>query len=152
MTFSRLAASGGLLILFLGCGGAPSDADRTALEEEFAAMMTNAVLEGHFTSGWDATEPTLRAERYEVQGVSKLAGDLWTIQTRIQYGERDVVAPVPARVVWAGDTPMISLTDVTIPGVGTFTARVTFYRDRYAGMWWAGDERGGSLFGIVRRQ
>jgi len=30
---------------------------------------------------------------------------------RIQNGKRDVTAPVPVAVKWAGDTPVIMLTD-----------------------------------------
>jgi hypothetical protein len=32
--------------------------------------------------------------------------------------------PIPLIVRWAGDTPVITLTDLTIPGVGTFTTRL----------------------------
>ena len=33
------------------------------------------------------------------------------------------------------DTPIILMTDATIPGMGTFTARVFFHGDLYAGTW-----------------
>jgi hypothetical protein len=59
--------------------------------------------------------------------------------------------PVPVKVLWAEDTPMISLTDAAIPGLGTFSARIVFFRDRYAGMW-SHDEVGGSQFGRIVRQ
>ena len=30
---------------------------------------------------------------------------------------------------------MVSMTDLGLPGLGTYTARVAFYRDSYAGIW-----------------
>ncbi len=44
---------------------------------------------------------------------------------------------------------MVSLTDLTIPGLGTFTARVLFYEDRYAGTWQHG-KVGGHMFGKIQ--
>jgi hypothetical protein len=44
----------------------------------------------------------------------------------------------------------VTLTDADIPGVGTFTARVVFFRDHYSGMWWHG-ETGGNQFGRILR-
>ena len=70
------------------------------------------------------------------------------IHARIEYGGHDVTVPIPVRIEWAGDTPVISLTDVEVPGLGTFTARVLFYRGRYAGTWQHG-ETGGSQFGRI---
>ena len=49
---------------------------------------------------------------------------------------------------WAGDTPVVELTDLTIPGLGTYTARVLFYRDEYAGTW-KGKNAGGQMFGRI---
>ena len=61
--------------------------------------------------------------------------------------------PLPVSIKWAGDTPVITLTDLSIPGMGTYSARVVLYRDQYAGNverpegWW------GQVFGnIVRAQ
>ena len=58
--------------------------------------------------------------------------------------------PVPVRLEWAGDTPVVSVTDLGLPGLGTYTARVAFYRDLYAGMWW-GSSHGGNMFGKIER-
>ena len=51
-------------------------------------------------------------------------------------------------VKWAGDTPVISLTNKAIPGFGTFTARVMFYGDEYAGTW-SGGSHGGLMWGKI---
>lgn len=49
---------------------------------------------------------------------------------------------------WLGDTPMITMTEVPLPPLGTFTARVFFYGDRYAGTW-QHDAVGGHMFGRI---
>ena len=136
-----------LSAVFLGCGGgdAVTEAEREAREEAFRQSMSGVVLEGFFTVG-DGAE--LRKERYEIAKVSKLGGDIWVFQARIQYGSRDVTVPVPVRMEWAGDTPVLSLTEVAIPGLGTFTARVLFYDEQYVGVWSHG-EVGGLHFGQI---
>jgi hypothetical protein len=51
-------------------------------------------------------------------------------------------------VKWAGDTPVISVTDVGVPGLGTYTARVVVYGDQYAGIWSTSDgSHGGQMWG-----
>lgn len=60
-----------------------------------------------------------------------------------------VALPVP--ILWAGDTPMVSLTNFTIPGSGTFTAHVLFHDGAYAGTWSGGNGRGGKMFGAIRK-
>ena len=45
---------------------------------------------------------------------------------------------------------MITLTDFTVPGLGTFSARVVIYRNKYAGTWSHG-EVGGHLFGTIEK-
>lgn len=121
--------------------------EQERLEAEFEKTMTGAVLAGKFSlTGREG----LSDERYTISSVSKVGGDVWLINSRIQYGSRDVTVPVPVKVLWAGDTPVISLTDVAIPGVGTFTARVLIYRGQYAGTWSGGDH-GGEMFGRIER-
>ncbi len=152
-----------LLIVIPACSTAPpSPADREALERAFEESMRGAVLNGHFTvrrhdesgSGTEQQEQqenvNLRSERYEVEKVVKRAGDIWTFHARIQFSSTDVTVPVPVRLTWSGDTPMVSVTDLGIPGMGTYTARVVFYRDSYAGMWWGGSH-GGNLFGRIEK-
>lgn len=138
-------------LIFCGCSSTapPNDAERQAREEAFAASMRGVVLEGSFTI--DGREDRkLRVERYEIEKAAKLGGDIWTFHSRIQYGDHDVTLPVPVKLLWAGDTPMVSLTDAGIPGLGTFIARVLFYEDRYAGIWRHG-EAGGAQFGRIVR-
>ena len=133
-----------LLLLAGGCGR-KTDASRAELEKRFAESLSGATLEGHFTMGKDAK---LRDDKYTIQKVSKIGGNLWLFQARVQYGSHDVTVPLPLPVEWAGDTPVVELTDLTIPGLGTYTARVLFYRDEYAGTW-KGKNAGGQMFGKI---
>ena len=122
--------------------------------------MRGAVLDGQFTvfSEGEGANPAdtegepvkLRSERYEIEKAVKLAGDVWTFHARIQFGDKDVTLPVPVTLTWAGDTPVVGVTDLGLPGLGSYTARVVFYRDSYAGMWWGG-KHGGNLFGTIKR-
>jgi hypothetical protein len=125
--------------------GAPDDAAK--LHAEFAKLLTGCTMSGHFTV--DGKSDALKEERYEVESVTKLpAGDLWLFKVRIRYGDHDVNVPLPLTVSWAGKTPVIVVDHLTIPGLGTFDARVVIADQRYAGTWQHG-EVGGHLFGKV---
>jgi len=123
---------------------------REQLEKELAATLTNAVLSGQFTVDGQADSKPPRDEKYTITEAKKLQGNLWLLMTRIQYGDHDVTVPLSIPIEWSGDTPMISLTNFTIPGMGTFSSRVLIYEGRYAGTWQHG-EVGGCLFGRITR-
>ena len=125
-----------------------ADPDRAALQKQFSEKMTGAALVGRFSIDGEKSDKPPQAERYELERVSPLYGDHWLFVARIKYGDTDIKVPMTLQVLWAGDTPMISLTDLAIPGLGTFTARVMFHGDRYAGTWQHG-EVGGHMWGLV---
>lgn len=117
-----------------------------ALHDKFRRLLTGAKLVGMFTVDGRALDK-LTAEAYEIQKVEKLPdGDDWAITARIKYGDKDLSFPVPVEVKWAGTTPVITLEKTTIPGLGTFSARVLFHGERYAGTW-QHDDKGGHMFG-----
>ncbi|QDV30086.1 hypothetical protein Spb1_20130 [Planctopirus ephydatiae] len=125
----------------------------TPAEEEFRKQMTGSVLVGVFSIDGRTGSP--KEERYEISEVRKVAPGkadnfVWLITSRIKYGDKDVKIPVPVEVRWAGDTPMIQLTNTTIPLMGTFTARVMIYKDRYAGTW-QHDAVGGHMWGKIEK-
>ena len=129
---------------------APAVPDQAALEKRFAETLTQATFVGRWCLVKDGELGPPKEETYTIQGAKKVSGELWIIQARIQYGQRDANVPVPVYVKWAGDTPVISLTDLAIPGLGTYTARVVVYGDTYAGTWSGGDH-GGLMNGVIRR-
>ena len=119
--------------------------DQAVLEQQFAMTLGNALLVGRFTT--DGQEQDPKEDRYTIGRVQKLAGDRWLINAHI--GAHDVTLPLVIPVKWAGDTPVISISDWTLPGFGSYTARVMIYADHYAGTWSAGRGHGGLLFGRI---
>jgi hypothetical protein len=139
-----------VLVIALSLVGCRKDAasEQEKLEKAFAEKMTGSTLVGRFSSN---KSDKLHEDRYTVAKVSKLAGDVWIWQARIQYGEHDVNVPVPVKMKWAGDTPVIELTDAGVPGMGKFTVRILFYRDEYAGTWSNDHGGGGQMFGRIEK-
>lgn len=124
------------------------NAEIDARNERFSKMFSGSVLRGQFTIDGRPLNQ-LKQEGYEIVRAKKLPkGDQWSIEARIKYGKYDLVVPVPLDVKWAGNTPVLTLDKITIPGMGTFSARVLLHDDRYAGTW-QHDEVGGHMFGKI---
>jgi len=127
---------------------ADSEPSQEELEKQFAETLTGATLVGQFTvTGVNDNKP-LAQDRYTLGTVKKLKNGFWSFEARIQYGDHDVKLPLALPVKWAGDTPVISVTKVAFPGLGTYSARVVIYGDQYAGTW-SGSDHGGQLFGRI---
>lgn len=126
----------------------PAEPGREALEKQFEQALSGATLAGFFTQNDSAPKP----DRYTISSAKKLPlGDRWLLTARIQYGDKDVTVPVIVPVKFADDTPVITVTDLPIPGMGTYWARVMIYRDRYAGTWGGGGHEG-HLWGKIERK
>ena len=138
-----------LLFLCVGCARKPTVDIQPDLEQKFQQMMSGVTLIGHSASLKD--ESVAGEEKYVIEKVSKLGGETWLFHARIQYGSHDVPVPLPVTMKWAGDTPVITINNLTIPGLGTYTARVLLYQDQYAGTW-SSKDHGGQLFGKIVRQ
>jgi len=123
---------------------------REELIKKLEDDLTNVKLIGRFTiAGREDRDP--KAEEYTITSAMKLPdGDLWLLKARIKYGDKDVTMPIPLEIKWAGDTPVITLTNLSIPRLGTFTSRVVIYDNRYAGTWQHGNV-GGNLFGRIEK-
>ena len=103
---------------------------------------------GGLTGDGGLTAP--QEDSYTITSATKLAGDFWVISARIRYGEIDVTLPVPVRVVWADDTPIITLDNLNLPGVGRYSARVVIFGGFYCGIWFCGEKNyGGVMSGRV---
>lgn len=129
--------------------GIPSQAE---LEKEFEQTLSGCYFRGFFTNRGQEVKQGLKEEKYTISSVKKLEGndDLWVFNCRIQYGDHDLTLPLVLKVKWAGDTAVITLTDMLVPGLGKFTSRVVVYRNQYAGTWDGGDH-GGHLFGKIEK-
>jgi len=118
-----------------------------ARNRDLQERLSGSVFEGQFTIDGQPDGP--KQEMYELQSVTKLPGaDLWLFKTRIRYGGHDVTVPLPIPIKWADGTPVISVDQLNVPGLGVFDARVVIAGDRYAGTWQHGDV-GGHLFGRI---
>jgi hypothetical protein len=136
--------AGGYLAGRTGAGSVVDLASLPDAERQFAERMTGSSLVGRFTIAGREDRPA-RPERYDLVSVEKVGEDLWRFNARLQYGDVDTTLPIVVPMRFAGDTPMISITNLTIPALGTFTARVFFHGDRYSGTWQHG-EYGGHMF------
>jgi hypothetical protein len=118
-------------------------------ERQFSERMQGASLVGYFTvSGRTGREP--EEDRYDISSVEKVADDRWRFNVRMRHGTYDVTLPVVVPMKWVDDTPVVTLTDWEIPKVGTFTCRVLFHGDRYAGTWQHG-AIGGLMYGRIEQ-
>ncbi|HLK64885.1 MAG TPA: hypothetical protein VKU19_15690 [Bryobacteraceae bacterium] len=115
------------------------------LEKEFQESMAGVTLQGQSTRDG---APGLSEDKYKIEKVQKTGDDQWTIFAQVEMRGQTMTVPLPLQVKWAGDTPVITLTDQALPGMGTYTARVVVYRGQYAGTW-SGKTGGGKVFGRV---
>ncbi|HNO78916.1 MAG TPA: hypothetical protein PKN33_12730 [Phycisphaerae bacterium] len=138
---------------------APKDSaagNMNAREKAFAEMLTGAVMEGTWRMtyfdkpGEEMKLGEAKSDRYEIVSAVKSGDDDWVITARIVYADRDVNLPVPVKVVWADDTPMITLTELNMPILGTYSARVIFHHGFYSGVWY-GAGYGGVMSGQMTK-
>ena len=137
---------GGWISGRLGMGDSPVDpVSLTDLERRFTERMRDVTLVGSFTvDGREDGAP--REDRYRIESVQKVEDDLWRFRAAVGKGDSAIPIVVPLR--WIGDTPMLMMTDASLPGMGTFTVRLFFYGDRYAGTW-QHDDAGGLMSGRI---
>jgi hypothetical protein len=142
---------GGWLAGRTGLGSVVETASLTDLERQFAERMQNVSLVGSFTvAGRDSRESN--PDRYDIRSVEKVGDNQWRFNARMDCcGVSGATLPIVVPMRWVGDTPVIMMTDTSIPGIGTFTVRVFFYGDRYAGTWQHGNV-GGHMFGRIEKQ
>ncbi len=121
------------------------DVEMNAAEKQFQQDMTNVTLTGYFTTG-DA--PETHPDKYVIEKIEKVKDDTWKIVARIVYGNKDYSATVMMPVKWAGDAPVLSMSQYLIPGQGVFSARILIYNGMYAGTW-GSQAHGGKMFGKI---
>jgi hypothetical protein len=120
--------------------------DKEKLYAKFKEMVVGTKWKGRFTVKGRELDK-LTDEAYEVMSATKLDdGEMWLLKARVKYGGSDRTYPVPIEVLWAGETPVLTMNKLAIPGVGTFSCRVVLDEGQYAGTW-QHDAVGGHLFG-----
>jgi hypothetical protein len=111
--------------------------------------MRGVSLVGSFTVTGREAPP--RTDRYDIASVEKVGEDLWRFNANMQCCGVNGAIPIVVPLRWNGDTPMIMMTDTSLPGLGSFTVRLFFYGDHYSGTWQHG-ERGGHMWGRIEGQ
>jgi hypothetical protein len=121
-------------------------------EERFIALFTNATLSGRWARLKDGVLGEERTgDKYTIVSVVKRDGDSWTVNAKMKYGEKELILPVPVRMKFTGDTAVLSVEDLGMPGGGTYTARLLIFERTYSGTW--KDQRGGGmLYGTIANQ
>jgi len=116
--------------------------------KKFTDAMNGVTLKGQYSL---LGKKESSEEAYEIKSVKKSEdGDYWLFNARIKYGGKDIPMIFPLEVKWAGVAPVIVMDEVTIPGMGTFSCRVVFDDDRYAGNWSHGKAKG-HLWGTITK-
>ena len=142
---------GGWLVGRLGIGSAVvNPASLSDAERQFTERMRDVKLVGSFTMA-GREERTPRSEGYEIDSVEKVGDNLWRFNAGMKCCGVSGTIPVVVPMRFNGDTPMIMMTDTSLPGLGTFTVRVFFYGDRYSGTWQHGAV-GGHMWGRIEKK
>ncbi len=137
----------------------PAIPSRAELEKQFEETLTGATLtgvwqmtgEGGLSGQAALTEP--KPDQYVIGKIAKVSDEYWVITARIQYADKDVNIPVPVRVVWAEDTAIITLNDLAMPLLGTYSARVMIHHGFYSGVWYCGGKNyGGVMQGRITKK
>jgi hypothetical protein len=124
--------------------------DVSSREQKLAAYLSGVKFVGTFTVSGKAERPP-EPESYYILSAQKMDdGDWWKLTARIKYATHDITIPMAMEIKWAGETPVITVDQMLVPGLGTFDARVLIRKGSYAGTW-AHDEIGGQLFGRLEK-
>src|SRR4029079_7073294 len=102
------------------------------LEAKFKAMLAKATLSGRWAPIKDGALGAEKEDKYTIVSAGKVNGDSWVVNAKLKYGDREFVAPIPVKVKWAGDTAVLSVDNMQMPGgKNSYSARVLFYEHTY---------------------
>jgi hypothetical protein len=142
---------GGWLVGRLAIGSVVDTGSLSDAERQFTERMRGVSLVGSFTVA-GREDRTLHPDRYDIASIEKVGDDRWRFNASMTCcGLDGKTLPIVVPMRWNGDTPMIMMTDTSLPGIGTFSVRLFFYGDRYAGTWQHG-KVGGHMSGRIEKQ
>lgn len=140
----------GWLIGRLGIGKVADPSSVDEAERLFIERMRDVSLIGSYTEREREAGPST-PERYDISSVEKVGPDLWRFHATLTCCGFNGALPVVVPLRWTGDTPMIMMTDTSLPGLGTFSVRLFFYADCYSGTWQHG-VRSGFMSGRIQKR
>jgi len=118
-------------------------------EERFKLLFTKSYLSGRWAPLKDGVLGEERTgDKYQIVSVAKGTGDNWTVSAKLKYRDQEFVMPIPVRMKFDGDTAILIVDDLKIPGGGSYTARLLIYERTYSGTW-SGQRGGGMIYGTI---
>ena len=124
---------------------------RAELEADFEKLIEGAHLIGQFSVTGPQGTSQPQVDTYSVSELTRGDDSTWVFKYTMSYGGGNKATfPIPVKVEWAGDTPMLTMTDQEVPGIGTFSVRVLIYDNLYAGTWSNGPI-GGHMWGRISK-
>src|SRR5262245_21024181 len=67
------------------------------LEAKFKTTLTKATFTGRWCTVKDGQLGLEKEDKYTIVSVNKVGNDMWVIHARIQYGKKDITAPIPVQ-------------------------------------------------------
>lgn len=131
----------------------PTAASAEELEAQFKATMTAATMSGRWCPLKDGVLGAEKDDKYSIVGVEKVSGSSWIMHARMG----GAVLPIPVQVKWAGDTAVIIVDKLQLPGPSgygggaAYSARLLVHDHTYAGTWNGGDH-GGLMSGVIKNE
>ena len=126
---------------------AATKADAAAREKAFIALLADSTWD----SRWHAFSPegfTKGGEnRYRIVRAQKVKGDDWVIFGGFELEGKPVELPLSAKIFWADDTPVMSMTGLALPGEPAFDVRILFKGDMFSGVFQS-QPLSGALVGV----
>jgi hypothetical protein len=121
-------------------------------EERFKFLFTKSYLSGRWAPLKDGALGDERVgDKYQIASVAKGTGDNWVVNAKLKYREQEFVLPIPVRMKFDADTAILIVDELTIPGGGTYSARLMIYERTYSGTW-KGQRGGGMLYGTITNE
>lgn len=121
-------------------------------EERFKFLFTKASLSGRWAALRDGQLGEERTgDKYNIMSVIKGTGSNWIVNAKMKYRDQEFVMPIPVQMKFTGDTAIMEVNELAIPGGGTYTARLMIYERTYSGTW-KGQRGGGMLYGTITNE
>jgi hypothetical protein len=121
-------------------------------EERFKTLFTKATLSGRWAPLKEGVLGDERSgDKYNIESITKGTGENWTVNAKMKYRDQEFVMPIPVQVKFAGDTAVLVVDKLSIPGGGTYSARLLIYERTYSGTW-SGGRGGGMLYGTITNE
>jgi hypothetical protein len=121
-------------------------------EERFKFLFTKSYLSGRWAPLKDGALGEERTgDKYQIVSVAKGSGENWVVNAKLKYRDQEIVLPFPVRMKFDGDTAILIVDELMIPGGGTYSARLMIYERTYSGSW-KGQRGGGMLYGTITHE